>query len=133
MQTKKNLASLHGAQNRFRSFEDFTKKFSESFFPINEPGTALHQLHSLKQNKDLSEYTAMFKQLCRKAGITNFAAQKDYYLRGLKPGILNKLCNSRDIPADFDGIVKKVITIENAYQILMSHRSRDNNHKKTHQ
>jgi hypothetical protein len=47
-------------QNGFGTFKEFTKKFSESFFPIDEPGTALHQLHGLKQKEDLSEYMATF-------------------------------------------------------------------------
>jgi hypothetical protein len=48
----------------------------------------------------------------------------------LKNGILSKLCNSGDIPDTLDGIVKKVIAIENAYQLLVSHCSRDDNYRK---
>jgi hypothetical protein len=72
--------STHGAKMGYGTFEGFIQKFKNCFFPIDEPGTALHQLHNLRQKEDINEYTATFKQLCRKVGITNFAAQKDYYL-----------------------------------------------------
>ncbi|KAG1890669.1 uncharacterized protein F5891DRAFT_986870 [Suillus fuscotomentosus] len=64
----------------------------------------------------------------------NFAAKKDYFLHGLKPKVVQKICNSGDIPNTFDRLVKKVVKMESAYQLLMSHRSRhpsQNNWKTT--
>jgi hypothetical protein len=80
-------------------------------------------LHALKQGNDLSEYIATFKQLCNRAEIYSFNAQKDYFLRRLKPALLSELCNSGDIPIKMEGMYKKVISIENAYQLLLSHRT----------
>ncbi|KAG1834208.1 hypothetical protein EV424DRAFT_1532448 [Suillus variegatus] len=90
-----------------------------------EPGksTALYKLHTLKQGADVNEYINMFKQLCEKAGITNFATKKYYFLRSLKPGVFRKICDSGDILDTFDRLIKRVVNIESAYQLLMSHRS----------
>ena len=118
-----NPLSTTGAKNGYGTWEDFVTKFKECFEPIDSAGTALHRLHSLKQGDDLSAHVATFRQLCSKAGITNYNAVKDYFLRGLKPGLMAKLCNSGDIPDNFDALVRKVISIENAYQLLLSHRS----------
>jgi hypothetical protein len=63
----------------------------------------------------LSKYISTFKQLCNRAEIYSFDAQKDYFIRGLKPTLLSKLCNSGDILIEMEAIYKKVIAIENAY------------------
>jgi hypothetical protein len=45
--------------------------------------------------------------------------------------LLSKLCNSGDIPNDMEGMYKKVISIENAYQLLLSHRTPDSQNQFT--
>jgi hypothetical protein len=79
-------------------------------------------LHALKQGNDLSKYIATFKQLCNQAEIYSFNAQKDYFLHGLKPALLSKLCNSGEIPNEMQGMCRKIISIQNTYQLLLSHR-----------
>jgi hypothetical protein len=46
-----------------------------------------------------------------------------HFEHGLKPTLLLKLCNSRDIPTKIEAMYKKVISIENTYQLLLSHRT----------
>jgi hypothetical protein len=112
-----------GRQNGYGTWDQFLTHFEEAFNPIDSAGTALHKLHALKQGNNLSKYISTFKQLCNRAEINSFNAQKDYFIRGLKPALLSKLCNSRDIPSNMEGMYKKVISIENAYQLLLSHRT----------
>jgi hypothetical protein len=109
--------------NGYGTWSEFLDHFEEAFNPIDSAGTALHKLHALKQGNDLSEYISTFKQLCNRAEIYSFNAQKDYFIRGLKPALLSKLCNSGDIPDEMEAMYKKVISIENAYQLLLSHRN----------
>jgi len=116
-----NLATGH--KNSYGTWDQFLDHFEEAFNPIDSTGTALHKLHALKQGSDLSEYISTFKQLCNRAEINSFNAQKDYFIRRLKPALLSKLCNSGEIPGDMEGMYKKVICIENAYQLLLSHRT----------
>jgi len=112
-----------GHKNGYGTWNQFLDHFEEAFNPIDSAGTALHKLHTLKQGSDLSKYISTFKQLCNQAEINSFNAQKDYFIRGLKPTLLSKLCNSGNIPSDMEGIYKKVISIENTYQLLLSHRT----------
>jgi hypothetical protein len=114
-------------QNSYGTWDQFITHFEEAFNPIDLAGTALHKLHALKQGNDLSEYITTFKQLCNQAEIYSFNAQKDYFIHRLKPALLSKLCNSRDIPIKMEGMYKKVISIENAYQLLLSHRTLTSN------
>ncbi|KAG1812982.1 hypothetical protein EV424DRAFT_1349179 [Suillus variegatus] len=72
-------------------------------------------------NRERDTSSKFIRLLCGKAGITNFAAKKDYFLRGLKPKVVQKICDSGDIPDTFDGLVRKVVNMESAYQLLMSH------------
>jgi hypothetical protein len=120
---KPDPTSSLGHLNSYGTWEQFITHFEEAFNPINSAGTALHKLHALKQGSDLSEYIATFKQLCNQAEIYSFNAQKDYFLCGLKPTLLLKLCNSGDIPIEMEGMYRKVISIENAYQLLLAHRT----------
>jgi hypothetical protein len=112
-----------GQPNGYRTWDQFLTHFEEAFNPIDSTGTVLHKLHALKQGNDLSEYISTFKQLCNRAEIHSFNAQKDYFIHGLKPALLSKLCNSGDIPITIEAMYKKVIAIENAYQLLLSHRT----------
>jgi hypothetical protein len=112
-----------GRPNGYGTWNQFLDHFEEAFNPIDSAGTALHKLHALKQGNDLSEYISTFKQLCNRAEIHSFNAQKDYFIRGLKPALLSKLCNSGDIPIEMEAMYKKVIAIKNAYQLLLSHRT----------
>jgi hypothetical protein len=117
---------LNPATNRpngYGTWDQFQTHFEEAFNPIDSTGTALHKLHALKQGSDLSEYISTFKQLCNRAEIYSFNAQKDYFICGLKRALLLKLCNSGDIPIEMEAMYKKVISIENAYQLLLSHRT----------
>jgi hypothetical protein len=116
-----NLATGH--KNGYGTWNQFLDHFKEAFNSIDSAGTALHKLHALKQGNDLSEYISTFKQLCSQAEINSFNIQKDYFICGLKPALLSKLCNSGDIPSDMEGMYKKVISIENTYQLLLSHRT----------
>jgi len=109
--------------NGYGTWEQFLDHFEEAFNPIDSAGTALHKLHALKQGNDLSEYISTFKQLCNRAEIYSFNAQKDYFICGLKPTLLSKLCNFGNIPTEMEAMYKKVIAIENAYQLLLSHRT----------
>jgi hypothetical protein len=92
---ERDSTSTLGLPNGYGTWEQFVTHFEEAFNPIDLAGTALHKLHALKQSSDLSEYITTFKQLCNWAEIYNFNTQKDYFLRGLKPALLSKLCNSR--------------------------------------
>jgi hypothetical protein len=116
-----NPATNH--PNGYGTWDQFLTHFEEAFNPIDSASTALHKLHALKQGNDLSEYIFTFKQLCNWAEIYSFNAQKDYFIRGLKLALLLKLCNSRDIPIEMEAMYKKIISIENAYQLLLSHRT----------
>jgi hypothetical protein len=89
---------LNPATNRLNGYgtwDQFLTHFEEAFNPIDSAGTALHKLHALNQSNGLSEYISTFKQLC----------------------------NSGDIPIEMEAMYKKVISIENAYQLLLSHRT----------
>jgi hypothetical protein len=112
-----------GLPNGYGRWDQFLTHFEEAFNPIDSASTVLHKLHALKQGNDLSEYISTFKQLCNQAEIHSFNAQKDYFIRRLKPALLSKLCNSGDIPIEMEAMYKKVISIENAYQLLLSHRT----------
>jgi hypothetical protein len=120
---KQDLTTPLGHLNGYGTWEQFVTHFEEAFNPIDFAGTALHKLHALKWGNDLSEYIATFKQLCNQAEIYSFNAQKDYFLCRLKPVLLSKLCNSGDISSEMEGIYRTVISIENAYQLLLSHRT----------
>jgi hypothetical protein len=109
--------------NSYGTWDQFLTHFEETFNPINSAGTVLHKLHALKQGNDLSEYISTFKQLCNRAEIYSFNTQKDYFICGLKSALLSKLCNSGDVPIEMEAMYKKVISIENAYQLLLSHRN----------
>jgi hypothetical protein len=117
------LNPVTGLPNGYGKWDQFLTHFEEAFNPIDSAGTALHKLHALKQGNDLSEYISTFKQLCNRAEIHSFNAQKDYFIRRLKPALLSKLCNSGDIPITIEALYKKVISIENTYQLLLSHRT----------
>jgi hypothetical protein len=59
-----DLTSTTGHKNGYGTWKQFVAHFEEAFNLIDSAGTALHQLHALKQGSDLSEYIATFKQLC---------------------------------------------------------------------
>jgi hypothetical protein len=74
---------LNPAMNRpngYGTWDQFLTHFKEAFNPIDSAGTALHKLHALKQGNDLSKYISTFKQLCNRAEIYSFNAQKDYFI-----------------------------------------------------
>jgi hypothetical protein len=109
--------------NGYGTWDQFITHFEEAFNLIDSAGAVLHKLHALKQGNNLSKYISTFKQLCNQAEIYSFNAQKDYFICRLKPALLLKLCKSRDIPTEMEAMYKKVISIENAYQLLLSHRN----------
>jgi hypothetical protein len=85
---------LPTARRGYGTWDEFLVSFNKTFDPIDSIGTAMAKLNNLRQGDDLGEYLADFCSLCTCAKITDFSAKKDYLFRGLKNGLLQKLCDS---------------------------------------
>jgi hypothetical protein len=119
--------TLPTVRRGYGTWDDFLIDFNKTFDPIDSVGTAMAKLNNLRQGDDLGEYLADFRSLCARAKITDFSAKKDYLFRGLKNGLLQKLCDSGEVPDNYEALIKKISNIDSAYHLLLAHKSRNNN------
>src|ERR1700678_4507833 len=86
--------------NDFGSLKQFTIDLKKAFEASDSEGDARAKLRQLIQGKDsVDDYVAQFRILAGKARMTDNAALTEYFMEGVKTGILQKIFAQEKFPA----------------------------------
>ena len=90
-------------EHGFGTLTDFIKEFNKSFEPLNPVDNAIAKMKALKQTGTADDYVAEFLPLAVRSGIGSVAVLSDYFLTGLKKGLVNNIMTVEKLPTTMDG------------------------------
>ena len=124
-----NLTSVALAYDppNYGTWPDFQAEFERTFISSDVAGEARSDLFTLKQDGDADGYVAQFKILAMRAGITETNALVEYFQRGLKPALLNRIYGMNQLPSTMEEWYSAAIRLDNQYRRLRSMLGRTNN------
>lgn len=86
----------------YGTWADFAKAFDAQFLPVNAKQDASFAIANCKQDDDVDGFIATFKSLALQAGFTQEEPLIEYFRRGLKSSIADKIYN-RGEPTTLEG------------------------------
>lgn len=115
-------------------FNEYVKAFKEHFLDPHEATTYRRKLESLKQDKDVQRYAAVFREYAALSEVDE-KTKWNCFFRGLKPEIQKALNTGSGTPATFERLVEYALSIDSTNQMIQgfnngshsnSNRSRPN-------
>ena len=100
----------------FASFSDFIAEFKSRFTLTDEAGNAANRLETLEQGaRAVDDYATEFLALSDLSGYGEVELQRKFK-RGLNPGLLDKVYNLPQPPADLSGLISEASRLEQQWR-----------------